>query len=188
MSPEIAWRSNLSDAQQEAKKNGKPNFIDWADLPSCVGCISLENTTYPDKDVIDFVSENFVPVQLNQRHNLESFKQNKIIWTPTVTICDAQGAEQMRWVGYLPPEEFLPKAKFALAWLSIINQDYVEAAVALKEIAIAHKNSLITPEALYWLGVVNWKLSGDFTDLRIVWICLMEIYPNSEAALKASCL
>ncbi len=48
MSPEIAGRNILSDARREAEIHCKPIFIDWADLPSCVGCVSLENTTYPN--------------------------------------------------------------------------------------------------------------------------------------------
>ena len=188
MNNEILWRNNLSDARREAERQSKPIFIDWADLPSCVGCVSLENNTYPKRDVIDFVSENFVPVQLNQSQNLELFKQNKVIWTPTVTVCDVQGAEQMRWVGYLPPEEFLPKTKFALAWLTMLNQDHARAAIILKEIVSAHKDSLTAPDALYWLGVANWNVNRDFDDLSNAWTSLMEIYPNSEAAQKASCL
>ncbi len=188
MSNEISWRENFTDAQQVAERQNKPILVDWADLPSCVGCVSLENNTYPEIDVIDFVSENFIPVQLNQRQNLEFFKQNKVIWTPTVTICDAQGAEQMRWIGYLPPEEFLPKAKFGLAWLAMLNQDYAKASIILKEIVSLHKNSLNAPEALYWLGVADWKANRDFADLSNAWTSLMEIYPNTEAARKASCL
>lgn len=188
MSNEIVWRDNFSDARQEAENQSKPIFIDWADLPSCVGCVSLENHTYPDKDVIRFISENFVPVQINQCQNLELFKQNKIIWTPTVTSCDARGAEQLRWIGYLPPDEFLPKTKFALAWLAMLNQDYEKAASVLKEIVLSHKDSLTAPEALYWLGVANWKASRDFADLNSAWTSLMENYPNTEAAHKASCL
>lgn len=188
MSNKISWRDNLLDAQREAERQNKPIFVDWADLPSCVGCVSLENNTYPEKKVIDFVSENFVPVQLNQRQNQDFFKQNKVIWTPTVTICDARGDEGMRCVGYLPPEEFLPKAKFALAWLAMLKQDYSQASIILKEIVSLHKNSLTAPEAMYWLGVANWKVSRDFADLSNVWTSLMEIYPNSEAARKALCL
>ena len=128
MTHEIAWRENLSDARQEAENRCQPIFIDWADLPSCVGCVSLENNTYPETNVIEFISENFVPVQLNQKQNLKFFKQNKIIWTPTITVCDVQGAEQMRWIGYLPPEEFLSKAKFARAWLAMLSQEWNKAS------------------------------------------------------------
>lgn len=188
MSNAILWRHNLKDARQEAESQFKPIFIDWADLPSCVGCVSLENNTYPDKEVIRFVGENFVPVQLNQSQNIDFFKQSKIIWTPTITICDAQGTEQVRLIGYLPSEEFLPKTKFALAWLRMLNQDYAKAAITLKEIVSLHKDSLTAPEALYWLGVANWKVSRDFADLSNAWTSLIKTYPNSEAAHKASCL
>lgn len=188
MSEKIIWLDNLEDARLLAEKRNKSIFVDWADLPSCVGCVSLENNTYPEPDVADFVSKKFIPVQLNQRENLEFFTQNKIIWTPTVTICDAQGLEHFRWIGYLPPEEFLPKMKFALAWLALLKQDYGKAAVILKEIASSHKDSLTAPEALYWLGVAKWKASRDFADLSRVWTSLMKTYPNSEAAIKASCL
>lgn len=59
MSPDIAWRDNLSAARQEAEKYCKPIFIDWADLPSCVGCVSLENTTYLNEKVISYPNEQF---------------------------------------------------------------------------------------------------------------------------------
>lgn len=188
MSNKISWRDDLLDARREAERQNKPIIVDWADLPSCVGCVSLENNTYPEKSVIDFVNENFIPVQLNQRQNPELFKQNKVIWTPTVTICDSRGAEQFRWIGYLPPEEFMPKAKFAPAWLAMLDQNFSQASIILKEIVSLHKNSLTAPEAMYWLGVADWKVSRDFADLSNSWTSLMEIYPNSEAARKASCL
>ncbi len=134
MIPEIAWRDNLSDARQEAEKHCKPIFIDWADLPSCVGCVSLENTTYPNEEVISYLNEQFIPVQLNQSQNLDFFKVNDVFWTSTVTVCDAQGTERHRWIGYLPPEEFLPKAKFARAWLAMLTQDWDKASGVLNEI------------------------------------------------------
>jgi thioredoxin-related protein len=188
MSPEIAWRDNLSDARLLAEKQNKPIFVDWADFPSCVGCVSLENTTYPNEEVISYLNEQFIPVQLNQSQNIDFFKENQVFWTPTVTVCGAQGTERYRWNGYLPAEEFLPKTKFAFAWIAMLNQDFAKAAITLKEIASSHKHSLTAPEALYWLGVANWKVSKDFVDLSNAWTTLVENYPNTEAALKASCL
>lgn len=188
MNREISWRNNPSEARREAEELKKPVFVDWADFPSCVGCVSLENNTYPNADVIDFVSDNFVPVQLNQSENLELFRQNKVVWTPTVTICDAFGDELMRWIGYLSPAEFLPKVKFVLARTKIIEQDYAQAVMILEEIVSLHKNSFAAPEAMYWLGVAKWKMNRHFADLSEAWMNLMETYPDSEAAQKASCL
>jgi thioredoxin-related protein len=184
----ISWQSNLGDACKIAEKENKPILVDWADLPSCVGCVSLENTTYPRSQVAAYINEYFIPVQLNQRRNLDLFKENKVIWTPTITACDASGEEQDRWVGYLPPEEFLPRVKFARARLAMSAQAWSEAVDVLEEIMSLHKNSFIAADALYWLGVVKWKVSKNFDDLSNVWTRVMEEYPNSEAAAKASCL
>jgi thioredoxin-related protein len=115
MSHTIIWQDDLAKARRLAEKQNKPIFVDWADLPSCVGCVSLENTTYPNQEIISYLNEHFVPVQLNQKQNLAFFKENEVFWTPTVTVCDARGTERYRWIGYLPPAEFLPKAKFARA-------------------------------------------------------------------------
>jgi TolA-binding protein len=171
-----------------AEKQNKPILIDWADLPSCVGCVSLENTTYPNSDVASYISKHFVPVQLGQSQNLNFFEENKVFWTPTLTVCDQQGKEKYRWVGYLPPEEFLPKVMFAQAWLAMLSRDWAKAADVLNEVASMHSNSLVAPDALYWLGVARWKVGRKFDDLSKPWADLMDRYPGSEAALKASCL
>lgn len=188
MNHTIIWQDNLANARLLAEKQNKPIFVDWADFPSCVGCVSLENTTYPNEKVIGYLNEQFIPVQLNQSQNLDFFKENEVFWTPTVTVCDAQGIERHRWIGYLPPEEFLPKAKFARGWLAMLSQDWNKASSVLNEIVSLHKQSLSAPDALYWLGVANWKISRNFDDLSKAWTDLMEQYPRSEAALKASCL
>ena len=70
----------------------------------------------------------------------------------------------------------------------MLSQDWNKASSVLKEIVSVHKHSLSAPEALYWFGVAKWKASRNFDDLRKAWIDLMEHYPQSEAALKASCL
>jgi TolA-binding protein len=148
----------------------------------------LENNTYPERTVADYVSRNFVPVQLNQRDSLELFDKNGVIWTPTVSVLNAKGEELDRWVGYLPPEEFLPRAKFARARAAMLAGDFGEAIETFGDIIALHGRSFIAAEALYWLGVAKWKASRSFDELSGEWKKLFELYPRSEAALKASCL
>ena len=184
----ISWLGDLTDALVRAAKEGKPVLVDWSDLPSCVGCVSLENNTYPDKEVADYLNQNFVPVQLSQSGFIELFKENGIIWTPTVSVLSAEGKELERWVGYLPPEEFLPRAKFAWARAAMLSGDFVAAIEAFGDINARHEKSFVAAEALYWLGVARWKASRSFDELSGEWKRLVELYPQSEAALKASCL
>jgi thioredoxin-related protein len=171
-----------------AEEENKSIFIDWADLPSCVGCVSLENTTYPEKRISDYINERFISVQLNQRQFPAVFEENKIIWTPTISVCDATGEERDRWIGYLPPGEFLPRIKLARARLAMFSQDYRQAADVLNEITVMHEESITAADALYWHGVTRWKISREHDELSHSWTKLMQLYPKSEAALKASCL
>jgi len=67
-------------------------------------------------------------------------------------------------------------------------QAWGEAAGVLDEITLLHKNSFVAADAIYWLGVARWKVTKNFDDLSGAWTRVMEEYPNSEAAAKASCL
>jgi uncharacterized protein YyaL (SSP411 family) len=69
MSHTIRCQDNLANARLLAEKQNKPIFVDWADFPSCVGCVSFENTTYHNEEVISYLNEQFIPVQLNQSQN-----------------------------------------------------------------------------------------------------------------------
>lgn len=184
----ISWENDFSDASRLSEERNKPIFVDWSDFPSCVGCVSLENTTYTNSDIADYINKHFVPLQLNQSQNRSWFEQNNVFWTPTLTICDQHGKEMYRWTGYLPPDEFLPKVKFGRAWLTMLSQEWVEAAYILTDVATGYGESLVAPDALYWLGVAMGKVSGDFDELSRLWANLIKRYPGSEAALKASCL
>ncbi|MBV9957051.1 MAG: thioredoxin fold domain-containing protein [Acidobacteria bacterium] len=188
MSDLIPWLHSLPDALWRAGKERRPVLLDWSDLPTCVGCVSLENNTYPDREVAAYVNRNFVPVQLNQREFQELFDRRGVIWTPTVSVLNAKGLELDRWVGYLPPAEFLARAKFARARVSLLSGNLTEAVEAFDDIAEHHAQSFIAADALYWLGVAKWKATRSFDALSGEWQKLLELYPSSEAAVKASCL
>lgn len=184
----IPWLYDLPGALRRAGEARKPVLLDWSDLPSCVGCVSLENDTYPDEAVADYVNRNFVPVQLSQRDSRELFGENGVVWTPTVSVLSAEGEELDRWVGYLPPAEFLPRAKFARAQAALLAGDFAAAAETFGDIGARHADSFVAADALYWLGVARWKAGGNFDELSAEWKRLVELYPRSEAAVKASCL
>lgn len=188
MTKEIQWTNDFADALTRASRQNLPLLIDYADLPSCVGCVSLENNTYPNAEIIAYVNDNFVPVQFNQLENRELFEAREIVWTPTVAVCDSSGLERDRFIGYLPPAEYLPRLKLALARAAMFAGNWNEATAHLEDVSSNHENSLVAAESLYWLGVTRWKVSRDREDLNSAWKDLMETYPHSEAAVKASCL
>lgn len=187
MEPLIGWHRDLSVALGLAEREEKPILVDFADLPSCIGCTSMETTTYTEKEVANFVSQNFVPVQFNQRESMSVFKKNGVIWTPTFQVLDVKGELRDRWVGYLPPPAFLPRLRFALAQVAMVREDFETATRFFNEITLHYPVSFVAADSLYWLGVARWKVSRKLDDLRPYWIRLQQKYPESEAAAKASC-
>ncbi|HKA17952.1 MAG TPA: DUF255 domain-containing protein [Blastocatellia bacterium] len=188
MTNPISWLKNIAEARKTARIENKSILVDWAALPSCLGCVSLEDTTYADPDVARYIAEHFVSVRINQSENQGSFDKMRIIWTPTNTVCNSHGTELDRWTGYLPPNQFLPRIILASARAAMSKGDWTDAIEILNEITVTYEDSLAAPEALYWLGVAHWKTTSDFDRLSNTWWRLMKEYPGSEAAAKASCL
>ena len=114
-------RQQYSDAKlDEAVKLSKPVMIDfYADW--CIPCLELDRKTFTDPQVISATSE-FVRLKVDLTHfdspDSEALRKRfNIAGVPTIVFVDKKGQEVLssRVVGYLPPKEFIEKAKPALA-------------------------------------------------------------------------
>ncbi len=67
--------------------------------------------TYPNAQVAEFVSERFVAIKFNVKEPHPDFKEalgrGKVLWAPLLVFLDGRGSELRRYVGFLPPDEFL---------------------------------------------------------------------------------
>lgn len=140
--------------------------------------------TYPDPRVAGYLTEQFVPVRLMVPQSPEEVQQHRVTWTPTLMAQDANGVEQDRWVGYLPPEEFLPRLKLARGRVAFNAGRFDDAAEIFEEVAREHGTSLVAPEALYWLGVARYKGEGKREGLMGAWKELWDSHKGSEWAKK----
>jgi thiol:disulfide interchange protein DsbD len=118
--PGINWEQ-YSDARfEEALKLSKPVMMDFfADW--CIPCLELDRKTFTDPQVISATSE-FVRLKVDLTHfdspDSEALRKRfNIAGVPTIVFVDKKGQEVLssRVVGYLPPKEFIEKAKPALA-------------------------------------------------------------------------
>ena len=101
----IKWEHDLATAQQRARKEGKPLFVDiWAEW--CPPCQHLKNTVFPSMDAQEALAA-YVPVSLmtetrDRRPLLENIKiaeRFNVEGYPTLLILDGQGREFKRHVG-----------------------------------------------------------------------------------------
>lgn len=144
--------------------------------------------TYSNEEVRDYVGLRFAPVQLDIVEEpgwKERFNSN---WTPTLIVEDVEGREHRRSQGYLDARRFL--AEMSLAYLKdALNRGDFGTALSRKDEALAMTkgDSEREPEARYWAAVANYRGNEQPNDnLSGGWLPLMEAFPESDWAKKAS--
>lgn len=142
--------------------------------------------TYPDVTVANYIGKNFIPLQINVLSGSQIINEYRVVWTPTIVIVDTKGTEYYRFVGFLPPEEFIPQLQFGLAMMAIHKQEYKTASLQLSQVIYTYPKSSVAPEALYWLGVSDYKSSHDVNALLRSWKKLKSEYSHSTWAQRVS--
>jgi hypothetical protein len=146
----------------------------------------MDTVTYPDERVASFVRQHFVPAKVMVREKPEVAASFDVIWTPNVVVADGAGKTTYRIEGYLPPEDFIAQLALGLGRYELEHQQFAKAAHHFEEVAKRHRGSDAAAQALYWLGVAQYKHSKDHAQLRPSWDKLVKEYPNSEWAKRAN--
>jgi hypothetical protein len=142
---------------------------------------------YSDESVQKFIEEEFIPLksQCFWDKRTELMKKFDIIWTPTLLIHDSEGKEHYRFVGYIPIDDFLAHLKLGNGKVFFNHYRYAEAIAQFKAVAEQHPNAGVAPEAIFLLGVVEYRKDHDAKALRRVYDTLTSKYPHSEWARRA---
>jgi len=148
----------------------------------------MDAVTYPDARVASFVDENFNAIRTNIREPQPAMRDLlravKPPWAPTFVFIGPRNVELRRYVGWLPPVEFIAELNFILGVNDLLRLRFEES---YKHFRTACDDSLrngIAPEALYWAGVAMYKRSGKAA-LHEVWNELTSRFPESTWARRA---
>jgi hypothetical protein len=144
----------------------------------------MDTVTYPEPRVAQFVVDHFVPAKVRVKENRSLVEEYLVGWTPNVVIADDQGKVHYRVEGYLPPEEFLAHLSLGIGKYCLNRQQFERASERFAEVARRHADTDAGAEALYWLGVAQYKQSHDPGQLRPSWQRLAQEYPKSEWATR----
>jgi hypothetical protein len=124
-------------------------------------------------------------VKIHVKEQGATFERFGVQWTPVLIVLDANGKEQHRWEGYLPPADFLAQMKIGVAKASFAASRWDEAARLFDEIARDRADAEYAPLAVYYAGVSRYK-GGDASALPATAKALRERYPGSSWATKSS--
>ncbi len=141
--------------------------------------------TYPNSEVIQFVSSRFIPIKCDSSTGREHFKAFNVQWTPTIVIRDHDGQEHHRSTGFLSPEDFILEMRLGLAKMVYDQRRFEDANQAYRQILEAYPKTSAAPEALYFAGVCNYMASQDASHLSRTFQELREKYPQSDWTKKA---
>ena len=106
-------------------------------------------------------------------------------WTPTIILLDYNGNEHHRFIGYLPPDDFIAYLILGKGKMEFNRDNFEKAMQCFQEILVRFPKADAAPEAQYFLGVAKYKASHDPKELKNGWEALRRDYPSSEWAKKA---
>ena len=106
-------------------------------------------------------------------------------WTPTIIILDSDGEEHHRFVGFLPPEDFIAQILLGKGKVEFDLDHFEQAIQCFQEILVRFPRADAAPEAQYYLWVSKYKASHDPKELKFGLEVLQRDYPGSEWAKKA---
>jgi len=182
----IDWESSLDRAKEWAHKEGKSLLLDFSGAPICGGCVALENVTYSDARVAEFIAKHYIPVKIKVRDRPDIAAGYDVNWTPTVLIGDQTGRAHFRVEGFLPPEDFVAQLALGLGRFELAHQQFPRAIHHFEEVAQRHRCSDAAAQSLYWLWVARYKHSKDPAQLREAWNILLKEYPQGDWAKRAN--
>jgi Tetratricopeptide repeat/Thioredoxin-like domain len=145
---------------------------------------------YPDPDVVQFISENFLPVRVHVREQADEFKQlgQKFgaQWTPTILLIDDSGTERHRVEGFLPKEDFLGQLTLGIGHSAFARGKFPEARRWFDQVLERYPETEAAPEAQYWTGVAEYKETDDGALLAATAKRFTERYSDTSWAKKSS--
>ena len=106
-------------------------------------------------------------------------------WTPTVIVLDSNGDEHHRFVGFLPPEDFIGQMILGKGREAFNLEQFDQAIQCFQELLVRYPKTGAAPEAQYYLGVAKYKASHDPKELKSNLEILQKDYPGTEWTKKA---
>jgi thioredoxin-related protein len=142
---------------------------------------------YSDEKVQTFIVEEYIPLksQCSWKERTELMKRFDIVWTPTFLFQDSGGKVHRKLVGFIPSDDFLSQLKFGKGIVFFEKERHEEAAKWFKRLIEEHPSAGVTPEAIFFLGVAEYKKTHEASALRRAYDTLSLKYPESEWARRA---
>ena len=179
----ISWESDMAKALARGKAEQKSVLLEFFS-PECIGCKRMEEVTFADPQVINFISDRMIPLRIPIGSGAHS-ADFRVSWTPTIVVLDYYGREHQRTVGYLPPDEVVGSLLLGMGKVSLDYGQFSEAVIQFNTLLNGCPQSAAAPEAVYLRGVARYKSSQSTAALKEIRQQLLAQYPENEWTKRA---
>lgn len=131
---EIAWQSNYSQARQLAAEQRRLILLHFY-TDNCEPCRVVDKQVFPDRNVVDAIEKNFIPVKLHERDNPELVRRYGVNRFPADVIVTHTGLPVHR--GSTPTT--------ARDYTLLLNNIALQSGVGTGRTAQANATSLLPP-------------------------------------------
>lgn len=182
---DIKWLTNMETAMMEARRLGKPILM-FFNHPGCAGSKKSASQTLKNYEVIAHVEQHFIPASFQTSEEQGLSVAYNVELTPTFILADEGGKELERWVGFLPPQDFISQMLLSEGLASFHRKRFKDAEGAFSRILDLRPEAAVAPEARYYLGVTLYMETGDAEHLARTWESMNRRYPGDAWTKRAS--
>lgn len=180
----MEWRKNIAEAASEISGGNRLLLmLFYGDDESSVRTL---NETLTDDRVVSIIEREAAVLKFNTDEHRELAEERHIDWSPTFIIADESGRELERWVGYLPPQEFIEQMILSKGLAAFHLERLEEAASEFEELVAEYPDSQFVPEAEYYLGATAFKQTGTTDAFGDACEMLSRTHPESIWTKKCS--
>lgn len=141
--------------------------------------------TYPDAEVVEFLNERLVPVQIQVDKAGELGERYNLRWTPHLVMLTGEEKVAHMTTGWMSPAELLPWVMMGLAKAALIEKDWSEAKRHCQEILDQYPGSFVASQAVYYRGVSDFLADHDAQHLKDLLAVLQKDHPGSKWTMRA---
>ncbi|MCP4745191.1 MAG: thioredoxin fold domain-containing protein [Desulfobacteraceae bacterium] len=107
---QIDWLSYDSARISEGKQSKK--YFLYFNSKHCGYCRMLENKTFKDKEIVDYINANYTPVMIDVNENQKIATRYKVNGVPALHFLTDQGETIANWVSYVEADHLIKMLKY----------------------------------------------------------------------------
>ncbi len=154
---QVAWLRDYAAAVQLARKEGKPIFILFQEVPGCLNCQRFGREVMSNPLIVDVIEQEFVPLCIfNNKSGADAATLRKFkepAWNnPVVRIINPQGQDIVKRMAQFHPQEIVNGIKEALALSNHETPEYFTLLHQQINAQYGQTEEAVFPMYCFWSG------------------------------------